>query len=114
MIRNLKVAKDVAVKARTSAMITLRHVLVYALTELREELQPLTKMALIRRSASLRPGTVDAITAAGMHTLRSMAQRWLALNEEITEHERIIGDPTEQMGSGQCCYATLNRELQLV
>ncbi len=36
MIRTIKVAKDVAVKARTSAMITLKQVLVNAPTELRE------------------------------------------------------------------------------
>jgi transposase len=43
MIRTIKVAKDVAVKARTSAMITLKQVLVNAPPELREELQPLTR-----------------------------------------------------------------------
>lgn len=47
MIRQIKVAKDVAVKARTSAMISLKQVLVNAPDELRQELQPLTKMALI-------------------------------------------------------------------
>ena len=56
MIRLVKVAKDVAVKARTSAMISLKAVLVNAPAELREQLQPLTKMALIRRCAALRPG----------------------------------------------------------
>ena len=58
-------------------MITLKQVLVNAPPELREELQPLTKMALIRRCASLRPGAVDTITAAVKHTLRSIARRWL-------------------------------------
>ena len=56
MIRQVKVAKDVAVKARTSAMISLKQIIVNAPSELREELQPLSKMALIHRCAGLRPG----------------------------------------------------------
>jgi transposase len=71
MIRLIKVAKDVAVKARTSAMISLKAVLVNAPAELREQLQPLTKMALIRRCAALRPGQVsDTTTAAKTHPAR--------------------------------------------
>jgi hypothetical protein len=78
MIRLVKVAKDVAVKGRTSAMISLKAVLVNAPVELREQLQPLTKMALIRRCAALRPGPVTDPTTAAKHTLRAIARRWLA------------------------------------
>lgn len=90
MIRTVKVAKDVAVKARTSAMITLKQVLVNAPPELREELQPLTKMALIRRCAALRPGPVTTITSAAKHALRAIARRWLDLDTEITAHEKLL------------------------
>ena len=57
MIRLVQVAKDVAVKARTSSMISLKAVLVNAPAELREELQPLTKMVFdppLRRAAARR------------------------------------------------------------
>jgi len=94
MIRTVKVAKDVAVKARTSAMITLKQVLVNAPPELREELQPLTKMVLIRRCAALRPGPVTTITAATKHTLRAIARRWLDLDTEITAHEKLLASLT--------------------
>ena len=40
MIRTIKVAKDAAVKARTSAMIILEQVLVNDAPNLREELRP--------------------------------------------------------------------------
>lgn len=90
MIRTVKVAKDVAVKARTSAMITLKQVLVNAPAELREELQPLTKMALIRRCAALRPGPVTTVTAAAKHALRAIARRWLDLDTEISLHEKLL------------------------
>lgn len=85
MIPTIKVAKDVAVKARTSAMISLKQVLVNAPTELREEPQPLTKMVLMRRCATLVVGPMDCVHAAAVHTLRSSARRWLDLDEEITE-----------------------------
>ncbi|WP_433272657.1 transposase [Actinosynnema sp. CS-041913] len=97
MIRQVKVAKDVAVKARTSAMITLEAVIVTADPELREQLRPLTKMALIHRCAGLRPGTVDTVTAATEHTLRAIARRWQHLDDEIKSHETLQGELTEQL-----------------
>jgi transposase len=97
MIRLIKVAKDVAVKARTSAMISLKAVLLNAPAELREQLQPLTKMALIRRCAALRPGQVSDTTTAAKHTLRAIAKRWLALDAEIKDHEQILNRLTTEL-----------------
>lgn len=94
MIRQVKVAKDIAVKARTSAMISLKQVIVNAPDALRQELQPLSKMALINRCAGLRPGRVTTVAAATKHTLRAIARRWQQLNAEIVEHERILTDLT--------------------
>jgi len=96
MIRQVKVAKDVAVKARTSAMISLKQVIVNAAPELREELQPLSKMALINRCAGLRPGRVTTILASTKYTLRAIARRWLQLNTEITAHEKLLNQLTTQ------------------
>lgn len=97
MIRQIKVAKDVAVKARTAAMITLKAVLVTASPELREPLQPLSKMALIERCAGLRPGPVTTVLAATKHTLRSIARRWQQLNDEIKNHEALLTELTGQL-----------------
>jgi transposase len=96
MIRQVKVAKDVAVKARTSAMISLKQVLVNAPPQLREELQPLSKMALINRCAGLRPAQVTTILASSKYTLRAIAKRWLQLNTEITAHEKLLTKLTGQ------------------
>lgn len=87
MIRVIKCAKHTAVKARAATMISLRHLIVTAPADLREQLEPLTKMALLRRCAGLRPGEVDDPTAATKYALRAMARRWLHLSEEIAEHE---------------------------
>jgi transposase len=94
MIRTIKVAKDVAVKARTSAMVSLKAILVNAPTALREQLQPLSKMTLIHRCAALRPGSLTTVEAATKHTLRSIARRWEALNDEITAHEKLLAELT--------------------
>ncbi len=94
MIRQIKVAKDVAVKARTSAIISLKTVLVNAPDELRQALQPLSKMALIDRCAAIRPGPVTSVPAATKHTLRAIARRWQALDTEIKMHEKLLADLT--------------------
>ena len=86
MIRQIEVAKDVAAKTRTAAVITLR-----------ELLQPLSKMALIQRCAGLRPGDIDTVTVATKHTLRSIAQRWQRLNDEMETYEALLAKLTAQL-----------------
>ena len=51
MMRHLKVARRTAVKARTSAMITLKQIVVTAPPELRETLHPLADQALSNAAA---------------------------------------------------------------
>ena len=65
MMRQLKVARDSAVKARTTAMSTLKQILVNAPPVLREPLQALTDRALVTRCAGLRPGPLDTPVASG-------------------------------------------------
>lgn len=97
MIRHIKIAKDAAVKARTTAMQSLKAMLVIAPAELREALQPLPTMALLRRCAALRPGSLTSVTAAAKHSLRAIAQRWQVLNDEITEHEKLLTTLIDQL-----------------
>ena len=106
MIRQVKVAKDVAVKARTAAVISLKQVIVNAPPELREALQSLTKMALITRCAGLRPGPMTTVVAATKYTLRAIARRWQQLNLEITAHEKTLGQLTKQAAPTlRACFA---------
>lgn len=51
MMRQLKIARDTAVKARTTAMITLKQIVVTASPALRETLQDLPDHALLTRCA---------------------------------------------------------------
>jgi transposase len=90
MIRQIKIAKDTAVKARTQAIVTLKTLVVTAPPELREQLEGLAKMALIERCAGLRPGPMTTPLAATKHALRGLARRWRQLQVEIKEHERHL------------------------
>lgn len=90
MIRQIKIVKDTAVKARTQAMITLKTLVVTAPPELREQLEGLSKMPLIERCAGLRPGPMTTPLAATKHALRGLARRWQQLQVEIKEHERHL------------------------
>jgi transposase len=87
MIRQLKIARDTAVKARTSAIISLKTVIVNAPAELRESLSGLSDKSLIDRCAGFRPGALDSPTAAAKHTVRALARRWLTLSDEIADHD---------------------------
>lgn len=94
MIRVTKVAKDNAVKARSSAMISLKQVLVNAPDDLRQSLKGLPRMTLIRRCAGLQTGPIDSIIAATENALHAIASRWLALDEEIRGHDHLLATLT--------------------
>lgn len=94
MIRQIKIARDTARKARTSAIITLKALIVTAPAELREHLAGTSDKVLIDRCASLRPGAVTSPTASAKHSLRTLAKRYQALDTEIREHDTILDDLT--------------------
>lgn len=95
MIRQVKIARDTAVKAKTSAIITLKQIVVNAPAELREELEPLGDKALMARCAGFRrTKQIDSTTASAKHTLRAIARRWLALRDEIAEHDQLLDELT--------------------
>jgi transposase len=96
MIRQIKIARDTAVKSRTQAIIALKTLILTAPDELRHELQPLSKAALRDRCASLRPGPRRDPLSACKHALRSLARRWQQLNHEIHDHDQLLDELTRQ------------------
>ena len=102
MMRQLKIARDTAVKARTAAMITLKQLVVHAPPQLREALQALTDRRLLTRCAALRPGPLDTPAASATHTLRSIARRWFTLAEEMTTHDRHLTRLTTETSPSLC------------
>ncbi len=83
MIRQPKIARDTARKGRTSAIITLKTLIVNAPAELRESLDGLTNRALINRCARFRVSAMDSPTASAKHSLRALARRWSHLDTEV-------------------------------
>lgn len=86
MIRQVKIARDTAVKSRTQAIITLKTLVVNASAELREHLNGLADKQLIDRCASFRPGPIETPHASAKHALCALARRWLYLAAEIRQH----------------------------
>ena len=90
-IRVIKIARNTAVKAHTTAIITLKAVLVTAPDELRETLEPLTDHRLILACAGLdSDGDMADPAVAIRHSLASLARRYLDLHEEIKTHSNHL------------------------
>ncbi|WP_433467044.1 IS110 family transposase [Spirillospora sp. CA-128828] len=90
MIRQIKIAKDTAIKSRSQAMISLKTILVNAPEELREELGGLGDRPLIERCADLPFESMTTPADAARYTLRTLARRYRQLGQEIDIHERIL------------------------
>ena len=90
-IRLVKIARDTAVKAHTQAIITLKCALITADDAVRMELEPLSDSQLVQACAALAvDDDLSQPQAAMRHVLRSLAQRWLELHEEIKVHSRHL------------------------
>jgi transposase len=84
-LRQLRLARAGAMKARTAAANQMHSLTDTAPDELRARLRGLTTLQRARLCARLRPGDVLTPAGAAKRALRSVAQRWLALRDEITE-----------------------------
>jgi transposase len=96
MVRQIKIAHDTAVKARSSAIIALKTLIVNAPSDLREALEPLTDRKLIVGCAALEPGELLDACASVKHALRALAGRWLALSAEIKAHAAALDTITRR------------------
>lgn len=89
-LRQLRLARAGAIKARTAAANQLHSLTDTAPDELRRQLRSLTTLQRARHCARLRAGDVLTPSGAAKRALRSVAQRWLTLREEINELSRDI------------------------
>lgn len=94
MIRQIKIARDTARKAKTSAIVTLKALIVTIPGDLREQLGGLSDKVLIGKCSAFRPGAVSSPTASAKHALRTLARRHQALEAEIRDHDTILDDLT--------------------
>ena len=113
MIRQLKITRDTAMKARTTAMNTLKQIIVQAPPVLREALHDLTDHGLLTRCAGLRPGPIDTpIASAKQPSGRSPVGGWLSprksrcttstsrVSPPRASHHRDITDPLRGLRCG--------------
>ncbi len=96
MIRHVKIARDTARKGRTTAIITLKALIVNAPAGLRESLDGLSNKPLITRCARFRVPAINTPTASAKQALRALARRWLHLDTEIRSHDAVLDDLTAQ------------------
>lgn len=85
MLRMLKSARDSAIKARTQAGNQMKALVVTAPAELRETLDCLTIIALIKRCRRFRPSRMDDPKTAAKYALRSLARRYSQLSDEVMD-----------------------------
>lgn len=95
MVREIKVAKDTAVKARSAAIITLKTLIVNAPPVLRGELQQLNDRSLIATCSAFVAGPLVDTGASSRHAMRAIARRYQMLDIEIIEHELALDQITE-------------------
>jgi transposase len=89
-LRQLRLARAGAMKARTAAANQLHSLTDTAPDMLRARLRSLTTLQRARLCARLRSGDVLTPAGAAKRAMRSVAQRWLTLHDEITELTRDI------------------------
>lgn len=96
MIRQIKIAKDTAVTARSQALITLKTVIVTAPSDLREQLDSLTDTQLIEVCRHLHHDSMTQPADATRYTLRTLAQRYHELDREARLHIRVLQTLTQR------------------
>jgi transposase len=93
----LKIVRDSAVVAQTTAIITLKAVLVTGSDELRAELGKLTNYKLMTACALMESSTsISNPDVAMRHVLGHLARRWFELHAEIKTHTKILKKLTSQ------------------
>lgn len=87
MIRQVKIAKDTAVK---QAMVALKSLIVTAPSELREQLEPLADRLLIQACLALEIEGMHTPGDAARYSLRNLARRYHDLEGEARCHDRVL------------------------
>jgi transposase len=89
-VRQLRVARNGAMKARTAAANQMHSLTDTAPDELRSKLRALTTFQRARICTRLRPGDITTPAGAAKRALHAVASRWLALHVEIRELDKAI------------------------
>jgi len=92
-IRVLMVARRSARSMRVKTLCQIRHLCITGPDELRQRLQPLSAIMLPREAATMRPrANGDIVTYATKLSVRTLARRVVALDEEVVRIDALLGD----------------------
>src|SRR5699024_2467453 len=91
-LRVLKASRKTAVAARRIALQMIQVNIVAAPDQLRETVRHMTRMQLIRTLAAWRPDLTAYrdVTMAYRITLKSLARRYIELDDEIAYYDRMV------------------------
>jgi transposase len=89
-MRVLRIARHSARKARTQALNQMRSIISTAPDEIRAELRDLNVHRLLERTRAYRPGTGLDVHTVTKRTLRVLARRATALEDEITDIDAAL------------------------
>jgi transposase len=90
-MRVLRVARNSARSARTQCLNQMRSLISTAPEAIRAELRDLNVYRLLERTSAYRPGQKRDVISVTKFTLRTLARRAIALQDEITELDAILG-----------------------
>ncbi|WP_420623615.1 IS110 family transposase [Candidatus Poriferisodalis sp.] len=112
-IRVLRIARSTAVKSRTKAMNAIHAIAVTAPDGLRDELINLKKRSLIRRCRELPPPAVqtDIVLASTVTSLRTLAERWTALDNEIDDLDTQLDALVSRAAPDLCALHGVGTEI---
>jgi transposase len=98
-VRQLRLARNGAMKARTAAANQLHSLTDTAPDELRAKLRTLTTRQRAKTCARLRAGEITTPAGAAKRALRSVASRWLALHLEVRELDQAIKQVLDEIAA---------------
>jgi len=91
IVRVIQLSRNSAVKTRTQVTCQIKSLLVTAPETIRKELSGLTTLKLVSRAANWRPANhLLSVTGATKHAIKTLAKRWLSLNDEIKQHDQDL------------------------
>jgi transposase len=98
-VRQLRVARAGAMKARTAAANQMHSLTDTAPDALRAKLRGLTTLQRARACARLRPADIMTPSGAAKTALHAVAARWLTLHDEIRELDKAIKHILDQIAA---------------
>lgn len=111
-LRVLKVCRKTAIAARKVALQLIQNTIICALDELREPLQKMTRMQLIRTLGAWRPDLSDYRNVASAYriSLKSLGRRYLELHDEIADLDVMIGAIVEELAPNLLACNSIGKE----